>query len=93
MPHGAGLQKLSFALPKKEIKMDFSKFDASKLFDVSAAIDSFEKGADSMLTYVPEQFKKPVTEMTKASFELARAQHEAFTKFGSVVQKQIKAVA
>lgn len=73
--------------------MDFSKFDVTKLFDVSAAIDSFEKGSESVLAYVPEQFKKPVTEMTKASFELARAQHEAITKFGTVVQKQLKAVA
>ena len=73
--------------------MDFSKFDTTKLFDVSAAIDSFEKGADSVIAYVPEQFKKPVAEMTKAGFELARAQHAAFTKFGETVQKQIKIVA
>lgn len=70
--------------------MDFSKIDVTKLFDVSAALDSFEKGAESVMAYVPEQFKKPVAEVTKASFELARAQHNAFAKFGETVQKQIK---
>lgn len=73
--------------------MDFTKFDITKLFDVSAALTSVEKGTESILAYVPEQFKKPATEMTKAGFELARAQHEAFTKFGNVVQKQIKVAA
>ena len=73
--------------------MDFTKFDVSKLFDVSAALASVEKGTESMLAYVPEQFKKPVTEVTKAGFELARAQHAAFTKFGETVQKQIKIAA
>jgi len=73
--------------------MDFTKFDVTKLFDVSAALDSVEKSTESIMTYVPEQFKKPVTEMTKAGFELARAQHDAFTKFGNVVQKQLKVAA
>lgn len=73
--------------------MDFTKFDVTKLFDVSAALDSVEKGTDSMIAYVPEQFKKPVTEMTKAGFELARTQADAFVKFGNVVQKQLKVAA
>ncbi len=71
-------------------KFDFTKLDVAKLFDVSSAIDSMEKGADSVLTYVPEQFKKPVTEINRAGFELARVQAAAFAKFGEVVQKQIK---
>lgn len=70
--------------------MDFSKIDVTKLFDVSAALDNLEKGADSVLTYVPEQLKKPVVEINRAGFELIRAQHAAFTKFGEAVQKQIK---
>jgi hypothetical protein len=73
--------------------MDFTKFDVTKLFDVSAAIDSMEKGADTMLTYVPEQFKKPVVEFNRAGFELARAQADAFAKFGSAVQKATKIAA
>jgi hypothetical protein len=73
--------------------MDFTKFDVTKLFNVSTAIDTMEKGADSAMTYVPEQFKKPVAELNKAGFELARAQAAAFTKFGEAMQKQIKIAA
>jgi len=73
--------------------MDFTKFDVTKLFDVSAAIDSMEKGADSVLAYVPEQFKHPVVELNRAGFELARAQTEAFVKFGTAVQKATKITA
>ena len=73
--------------------MDFTKFDDTKLFDVSAALDTMEKGANSAMTYVPEQFKKPITEINKAGFELARAQAAAFAKFGEAVQKQIKIAA
>jgi len=70
--------------------MDFSKFDITRLFDVSAALDTMEKSADSAMTYVPEQFKKSVVELNRAGFELARAQAAALTKFGETVQKQIK---
>ena len=73
--------------------MDFTKIDVTKLFDASAALDTMEKGADSVMTYVPEQFKKPVAELNKASFELARAQAAAFAKFGEAMKKQIKVAA
>jgi|GEM_PF-6048599 len=71
-------------------KIDFAKLDPTKLFDVAAAIDFFEKGSECVLDCVPEQFKKPAGEITKAGFELVRSQHEAFIKFGTVVQKQLK---
>jgi hypothetical protein len=70
--------------------MDFSKFDVARLFDVSAALDTMEKGVDTMLTYVPDQFKDPVVEFNRAGFELARAQASAFAKFGETVQKATK---
>lgn len=73
--------------------MDFSKFDVTKLFDVSAALDTMEKGADTFLGYVPEQFKKPVVELNKAGFELVRAQTAAFAQFGSALQKATKIAA
>lgn len=73
--------------------MDFTKFDVTKLFDVSAALDTMEKSTNSVLGYVPEQFKKPVVELNKAGFELARAQAAAFSNFGSAFQKATKIAA
>lgn len=73
--------------------MDFTKFDVTRLFDVSAALDTMEKGADTVLAYVPEQFKTPVVELNRAGFELARAQAAAFANFGTAVQKATKIAA
>lgn len=87
------VSKTLFRLSKKEIKMDFTKIDVTKLFDVSAAIDSMEKGANTVLGYMPEQFKTPAVELNRAGFELARAQADAFAKFGTAVQKATKIAA
>jgi len=71
-------------------KLDLSKFDITKMFDVSTAIDSMEKGADSVLAYVPEQFKTPMIEINRAGFEFMRTQADACAKFGTAVQKATK---
>lgn len=70
--------------------MDFTKFDVTKLFDVSAALDTMEKGTDTVLGYMPEQFKNPVIAFNRAGFELARAQASAFANFGTAMQKATK---
>ena len=70
--------------------MEFAKFDLNKMFDITTAIDSMEKGAASAVGYLPEQIRDTVETVNKANFELARTNAKAVTKYMEVVQKIAK---
>lgn len=70
--------------------MEFTKFDLNKMFDITTAIDSLEKGTASVVGYLPEQVRGTLETVNKANFELARNSAKAVTKYVEVVQKVAK---
>ena len=70
--------------------MDFTKFDLTKMFDITTAIDTMEKGASSAVGYLPEQVRGTIETVNKANFELARVGTKAVTKYMETVQKVAK---
>lgn len=66
--------------------MEFNKIDFAKLFDVTVAIDNMEKGAQSLITYMPEQVRDTVQTVSKAQFGLIRSTSKAVKEFAEVVE-------
>ena len=72
-------------------KIDFSKFDVSKLFDVDAAIASMEEANGKALALITDKKAKEIAEtVSAASFEFARAQAAAAKAYGEAVKKAIQ---
>ena len=72
-------------------KIDFSKFDVAKLFDVDAAIASMEQANQKALALITDKKAKSIAEtVSAASFEFARAQASAAKAFGEAVKKAIQ---
>lgn len=66
--------------------MEFNKIDLSKMFDVTATLDTIEKTVKSSTTYLPEQVRATVQTINDASFNLARDTAQSFAEFVEVVQ-------
>ena len=72
-------------------KIDFSKFDPAKLFDVDAAIAKMEENTKTATAYITDAKARELAEtISAASFEFARAQAEAAKAFGEAVKKAIQ---
>ena len=72
-------------------KIDFSKFDVAKMFDVDAAISSMEQANQKALALITDKKAKSIAEtVSAASFEFARAQASAAKAFGEAVKKAIQ---
>ena len=72
-------------------KIDFSKFDVAKMFDVDAAIASMEDANKKALALITDQKAKSIAEtVSAASFEFARAQAAAAKAYGEAVKKAIQ---
>lgn len=72
-------------------KIDFSKFDPAKLFDVDAAIAKMEENTRVATAYITDAKARELAEtISAASFEFARAQAEAARAFGEAVKKAIQ---
>ncbi len=72
-------------------KIDFSKFDASKLFDVDTAIAQMEEANGKALALITDKKAKQLAEtISSASFEFARAQAIAAKAYGEAVKKALQ---
>jgi hypothetical protein len=69
------------------MKMDFTKFDMTKMFDVDAALDQVQNTTKTALNYIPDvKSRAAVQTMMDASIELMRAQNLAMQKFAESVK-------
>ena len=66
--------------------MEFNKIDLSKMFDVTATLNTIEKTIESNTTYLPEQVRSTVQTLNDASFNLARDTAQSFVEFVEVIQ-------
>ena len=72
-------------------KIDFSKFDVAKLFDVDAAITGMETANQKALELITDKKAKSIAEtISAASFEFARAQAAAAKAYGEAVKKALQ---
>jgi hypothetical protein len=65
--------------------MEFTKFDLTKMFDCTVAIDSMEKNTQAMITYMPESVRDSLHSVHKAQFSLIRTTNLAVREFAEVV--------
>lgn len=71
-------------------KVDFSKFDVTKVFDVDAVIKQMEENTKTALSFITDKKARDVTEsITSASIEFARAQASAAKAYAEAVKKAI----
>jgi predicted outer membrane protein len=66
--------------------MEFQKIDFAKLFDITVAIDNMEKGAQAMITYMPESVRDSLHSVNQAQFSLIRTTNKAVREFAEVVE-------
>lgn len=66
--------------------MEFNKIDLTKMFDVTATLDTIEKTVKSTTTYLPEQVRGTMQTINDASFNLARDTAQSFAEFVEVMQ-------
>ena len=72
-------------------KIDFSKFDVAKMFDVDAAISQMQEANEKAIALITDKKAKGIAEtVSAASFEFARAQAAAAKAFGEAVKKAIQ---
>ena len=72
-------------------KIDFSRFDVAKMFDVDSAITSMEQANSKALALITDKKAKEIAEtVSAASFEFARAQAAAAKAFGEAVKKALQ---
>jgi hypothetical protein len=70
--------------------LDFSQFNASKLFDVDAALDQIESNSRTALGYIPDQKSREIAQnINEASIAFIRAQAQAMRTFGEAVKSVI----
>jgi hypothetical protein len=77
---------VKFAYFKRKNKMEFQKIDFAKMFDVTVAIDHMEKGAQTLITYMPETVRDSLHSVNKAQFHLVRTTNKAVREFAEVVE-------
>ena len=70
--------------------MEFQKIDFAKLFDFTVAIDNMEKGATTLITYLPEQVRKSAHTVNDAQFSLIRTTYKGFKEYAETVEAVAK---
>lgn len=72
-------------------KIDFTKLDPAKLFDVDGVIRQMEENTRSATALITDKKARDIAEsVTSASFAFARAQAEAARTFGEAVKRAIQ---
>lgn len=72
-------------------KIDFSKFDVQKLFDVDQALTHMEETSRTASAMITDKTVRQVVEtISAASFEFARAQASAAKTYAEAVKKAIQ---
>lgn len=69
-------------------KIDFSKFDAAKLFDADKVLAEVEKNTKTAIGYITDAKAKSVAQsIADASIEFARAQNAAAKAYADAMKK------
>ena len=72
-------------------KIDFSKFDVTKMFDVQGALDNIESTSRTALGYIPDAKSRGIAQdVMAAHMKFARAQAEAMQEFANTVKLAIQ---
>lgn len=72
-------------------KIDFSKFDVTKMFDVQAALDNIESSSRTALGYIPDAKSRGIAQdVMAAHMKFARAQAEAMQDFANAVKSAVQ---
>ena len=72
-------------------KIDFAKFDVTKLFDVDAMIKQMETNTKTATALITDTKSREITEsVTAASFAFAKAHAQAARQFGEAVKKAVQ---
>ena len=72
-------------------KIDFSKFDVTKMFDVTAALDSIESTSRTALGYIPDAKSRGIAQdVMTAYMKFVRAQTEAMHEFAMAVKSAVQ---
>ena len=73
-------------------KVDFTKFDAAKLFDVTAVLDQIENNTKTVLGYIPDTRSRDIAQvLAEASMNFAREQSQAAQRFAESVKSAVTA--
>lgn len=71
-------------------KLDLTKFDVAKMFDVDAALDQVQTNSRTALAYIPDAKSRDLAQsVVEASIEFARAQAQAAQKFADSVKSAV----
>ena len=69
-------------------KINFSKFDATKLFDVDAALAKVEESTKTATSLITDKKARDLAEkISNASFNFVRAQNAAALAYGESLKK------
>jgi len=72
-------------------KIDFSKFDVAKMFDVDAAITQMKEANAKALDLITDKKARSMVEtVSAANFAFIKAQADAAKAFGEAVKKAIQ---
>ena len=72
-------------------KIDFTKIDPAKMFDVDAVIAQMETNTKSATALITDAKSRELAEtVTAASFAFAKTQAEAARAFGEAVKKALQ---
>jgi hypothetical protein len=68
-------------------KIDFTKFDPAKLFDLDSALDQITTSSRTALGYIPDSKSRALAQtVVDANIEFARAQALAAQKFAETLR-------
>jgi hypothetical protein len=71
-------------------KMDLTKFDVTKMFNVDTALDQIQSNTQTALGYIPDAKSREIAQsVVDASIEFARAQAQAAQKFADSVKSVV----
>lgn len=75
----------------QETKIDFTKFDPARMFDVEAALDQIQNNSRTALNYVTDSRSRAVAQtIVDASIAFARAQVQAAQAFAESMKSVTK---
>jgi len=71
-------------------KIDFSKFDATKLFNVDSALTKLEESTNTATSLITDKKSRDLAEtLSKASFEFVRTQNAAAVAYSEALKKAL----
>lgn len=66
--------------------MEFTKFDFTKMFDITTVIDQFNKASTATISYMPESVRDSLHTVNDATFSLINTQAKSMKQYAETVQ-------